>query len=527
MSIPDTQAISHQTIIIRITSKQWGARADFGWCTTYQGNNQEHPLGSGAGSVMITSSYNDRTRADLHALQAALLFLQMQLTHIFQEQLHLQSVTEHEAPLTTLVHILKIETHSPRWRLNRNWDILNSIMHNIHIHQLNWYLAQDDNPVHQHALQTANICIMEYETKYPTTQPRQQPTLEYGLSYLRCGSIIINERYDEAITHAYNWPQFTKYCCEKFLWNTTTFQLVNWKVFQHQGKKLGINQQTHLLKFVYEWLPIGETLTQIDSSASPICLSCSTTTETHNHIFKCKNINHQQITEECIARIDQIKCKWEVPTQIGQHILPQLTAWTSDTPVTGDQATTNLDHTNALQTQTKAGWGHFLKGFIATDLQNTVNTLKRIHNKMRSSKYSGHAKRFNVCGTWRQSTGNANRNKHGTTPAEADQKKQEKLLMQAQELLQTKHLLPPQYKKMFVSYAKLNKKRTRNLKTWVSTTKQTVHYLLHVNNQADDDPKNDTQSDSSNNTDTTHPAQQGLPTLTGSEASQVAPNITA
>jgi hypothetical protein len=81
--------------------------------------------------------------------------------------------------------------------------------------------------------------------------------------------------------------------------------------------------------------------------------------------------------------------------------------------------------------------------------------------------------------------------------------------------------------KMFPSYAKLIKKRTRKLETWVNTTKQTVHYLLNVNNQADDDPNNDTQSDSSNNTDTTHPTQQGLPTPTGSEASQVPPNITA
>jgi hypothetical protein len=205
MFISDTQAMSHQTIVIGITSKQWGAQANFGWCTTYQGINHKHPLGSRAGSVMITSSYNDRTRADLHALQAALLLLQMQLTHIFQEQLHLQAVTEHEALLTTLVHILKIETHNPRWRLNRNWDILNSIMHNIHIHQLNWYLAQDDNPVHQYALRTANICIMEYETKYPTIPLQQQPTLEYGFAYLHHGGIF-NKEYDEEITHAYNWP---------------------------------------------------------------------------------------------------------------------------------------------------------------------------------------------------------------------------------------------------------------------------------------------------------------------------------
>jgi hypothetical protein len=120
-----------------------------------------------------------------------------------------------------------------------------------------------------------------------------------------------------------------------------------------------------------------------------------------------------------------------------------------------------------------------------------------------------------------------NGDKHGTTPEETNHKKREKLLMQAQELLQTKHLLPPRYKKMFPYYAKLHKKRTRNIETWVNTTKQTVHYLLNVNNQADDDPNNDTQSDASDDTDTTHTTQQGLPTPTGSEASQVPPNITA
>jgi hypothetical protein len=89
-------------------------------------------------------------------------------------------------------------------------------------------MAQDNNLVHQHALQTANTCIMEYEAKYPTVTLRQQPTLEYGLAYLRHSSTIINEQYDKEITHAYNWPKFTKYCCEKFLWNTKTFQSVNW-----------------------------------------------------------------------------------------------------------------------------------------------------------------------------------------------------------------------------------------------------------------------------------------------------------
>jgi hypothetical protein len=75
----DIATLVHHTIIIAITSKKWGARADFGWCTTYQEDISSNPLASRASTVMITSSYNNCTQADLHAIQAALLFLQMRL----------------------------------------------------------------------------------------------------------------------------------------------------------------------------------------------------------------------------------------------------------------------------------------------------------------------------------------------------------------------------------------------------------------------------------------------------------------
>jgi hypothetical protein len=118
-------------------------------------------------------------------------------------------------------------------------------------------------------------------------------------------------------------------------------------------EKLNINQRTHLLKFVYKWLPIRETLVRIDSSASPKCPSCNTTTKTHNHIFRCKSTNRQQITEECIARIDQINHKWEVPTQLASEISAQLSLWTSETLQAAEQPATNHDHINALESQTR------------------------------------------------------------------------------------------------------------------------------------------------------------------------------
>jgi hypothetical protein len=78
---------------------------------------------------------------------------------------------------------------------------------------------------------------------------------------------------------------------------------------------------------------------------------------------------------------------------------------------------------------------------------------------------------------------------------------------------------------MLPAYSKLTKKRTKNLKTWVNTTQQTVHYLLNVRKQADDDPNNDTQPNAI--ALGTTPPTNGLPTPSGSEASQVSPNTTA
>jgi hypothetical protein len=92
--------------------------ADFGWCTTYQEDISSNPLGSRASTVMITSGYNDCTQADLHTNQAALLFLQMQLKHIWHHQMQFCVITKHEALLDALCQLFKTDAHNPQWWLN-------------------------------------------------------------------------------------------------------------------------------------------------------------------------------------------------------------------------------------------------------------------------------------------------------------------------------------------------------------------------------------------------------------------------
>jgi hypothetical protein len=120
-----------------------------------------------------------------------------------------------------------------------------------------------------------------------------------------------------------------------------------------------------------------------------------------------------------------------------------------------------------------------------------------------------------------------NGDKHSHTPKEADDKKRARLLTTASELLHNKDKVPQRYKKLFPSITKLQSKRTRNLETWVNTTQQSIHYLLNVNSQADDNRANEIQPVALIQTEIPYPAPQGLPTPSGSEASQVPPNITA
>jgi hypothetical protein len=311
-------------------------------------------------------------------------------------------------------------------------------------------LVQDDNPTHQNAIDTANTRIIEYQTAHPTLVAKQQPTLEYGLAYLRHGNTIINEKYDKTITHYYNWPKFTTHCCNKFQWSKRTFNSVHWKAFQHQGKKLTITHRTHLLKFVYEWLPIGETLLCIDNTATPNCPSCNCPTETHNHIFQCSNPQRSLITTECISQLQTINTKWNVPEQLNTSIIDHLTAWVTDEPKPHmGHIATNQEQTKAVESQTSIGWGRFFKGFCATELQNMVNTHREaLLNEFEQLRWTTEVIQCvwdSEAEHWKAQNGD----KHGHTPVETDSNKRKHLLAIARDLIQTKHQLPPRYKKMF------------------------------------------------------------------------------
>jgi hypothetical protein len=81
-----------------------------------------------------------------------------------------------------------------------------------------------------------------------------------------------------------------------------------------------------------------------------------------------------------------------------------------------------------------------------------------------------------------------NKDRHGHTPEEEAEIKRDRLLQKAHELFLLKREIDPKYRKIIPSWRRIKSKRTNNLEQWINTTTQSVHYLLNVNKQADDDP---------------------------------------
>jgi hypothetical protein len=150
----------------------------------------------------------------------------------------------------------------------------------------------------------------------------------------------------------------------------------------------------------------------------------------------------------------------------------------------------NLEVRNAMKEQAKIGWGNFFKGMIAIKIQHLINERREGPlNQFEQIRWTCEV----IAITWesqRDHWTHRNNDKHGHTPEEESKIKRDILLKKAHELFVLKSQIDPKYRtKIYPSWNRIKLKRTCNLEVWIATTKQTIHYLLEVNKQADDDPQ--------------------------------------
>jgi hypothetical protein len=222
---------------------------------------------------------------------------------------------------------------------------------------------------------------------------------------------------------------------KKFQWSNDVFESVNWDAFKHEAKKLDVNRRTNLLKYIYEWLPIGKTLNRIDPTASTKCPSCDCAVETPKHMFCCPKAERQQITTDCIKQITEVCTKWNTTSDLIKEVERSLQFWIAHPKNVPPYAhVINQELRDALQDQSRIGWGHFFKGFIAVKFQKLINQPREPPlNKFEQIKWTCEV----IKPIWRsehEHWTHRNKDRHGHTQEEEANIKRERVLQRAHEL---------------------------------------------------------------------------------------------
>jgi hypothetical protein len=203
-------------------------------------------------------------------------------------------------------------------------------------------------------------------------------------------------------------------------------------------------------------------LQRIDQSASTKCPSCDCAIEKPDHLFCCPMADWQLITSECISNVTAVCEKWKFPGNVTKAIKESIQFWITHRNYSPPYMhIANQELQDALKVQAHIGWNNFLKGFIATKFQAIANrTRKDPLNAFEQIRWTCEIIKPIWAGKLEDWT-HRNKDCHGHTP----------------ELFLLKREIDPQY-------------RTKIFPSWrrITTTAQSVHYLLNVNNQADYDP---------------------------------------
>jgi hypothetical protein len=155
-------------MIIAIVSKQWGERTDFGWSVCYKRGNERPFFGGGAGTVMKTTSFSEKILGELYATRAALTTLRRVLQSVWTKQpLKFTVISANESTMVTLGKLWRVSTHNPRWRLNRNWELLNGIATDLSNQPLRIKMAIENDERHNQSLKEADRRVERYQESHP------------------------------------------------------------------------------------------------------------------------------------------------------------------------------------------------------------------------------------------------------------------------------------------------------------------------------------------------------------------------
>jgi hypothetical protein len=180
---------------IGICAKKSGEQASYGWSIASRTGGQGRVTKLGVGKVPKTNQHDTLCTGELEALHAALYLLRSIIGKLWITMpATLMISTSNSQTALILSQLWKTTKHNPRWRLNRNWEVLNNIQNDIATNELEITDPNTDK-LAEFAQKQAARCLMEFtlDQEYHRKPLLQQANIS-GRAYLRHGMVIINDK---------------------------------------------------------------------------------------------------------------------------------------------------------------------------------------------------------------------------------------------------------------------------------------------------------------------------------------------
>jgi hypothetical protein len=195
-------------------------------------------------------------------------------------------------------------------------------------------------------------------------QPKQEVNSHFCL--LRINDMYITRDIQKIVMNAASKAPIQYFLCEKYEWNSSTFDLINWDL---QAKILSTydkNDQQRILKFVHEWLPTNHRLRRESQSTTARCPLCFFRVEDNIHLFQCSHPIQMATKQDLLQKLNLAKLEEPLKPIIVAALKSAILDPGWKPP--GSLITEEL--TRGVKDQNRIGWQQVLRGRFAQTLTN-------------------------------------------------------------------------------------------------------------------------------------------------------------
>ncbi len=208
------------------------------------------------------------------------------------------------------------------------------------------------------------------------TRQQDNPALPHSYPHLRIHGNIIVREFSQALRHAATTPDYRDYLKEKFHWNDTECDDINWTSLKYALHKLTPSDTTRAHKFLHEWLPLKGAPQTSSPEASTLCPQCRREEETMWHFWECNQVEREQRYRKLHTDLNALHTQHHIDPHLFQLLWQGLQAIRTDTTIDEQYISYPDDIKPLFYAQRSIGWDQLYHGRISSTWahQVTINS---------------------------------------------------------------------------------------------------------------------------------------------------------